>query len=229
MTASADRLPPYRSVLVVCAHPDDESFGLGGVIGTLRRQGTEVALLCFTRGESSTLGGVSSSEELAQRRVAELADAGTVLGLGSIRQLAHPDGGLASVSVDALTDEVGRAIGDSGAECLLVFDCDGITGHPDHRRATEAALTAADHAGVPVLAWAVEDDVAATLNAELGTAFCGRPSAEIDLRVAVDRTAQWSAVRCHSTQATGNTVLHRRLELQGDTDALVWLRRPAGA
>ncbi len=32
---------------------------------------------------------------------------------------------------------------------LLVFDPDGVTGHPDHRHATQAALTAAHAAGLP--------------------------------------------------------------------------------
>ena len=94
---------------------------------------------------------------------------------------------------------------------------------PDYR----VWLVAADDVRVPVLAWTVEATVAATLNDELGTAFCGRPAGEIDLLVAVDREAQWTAVRHHDSQATGNPVLRRRLALQGDRDALVWLRRPA--
>jgi LmbE family N-acetylglucosaminyl deacetylase len=227
MTAGPDRLPSFRSVLAVCAHPDDESFGLGGIIGGFRGQGTDVDLLCFTRGEASTLGDTGDADELARRRTAELAEAGGALGIRRIRQLAHPDGGLAGVDLDPLVAEVERSITDAGAECLLVFDCDGITGHPDHRRATEAALVAADDVRVPVLAWTVEATVAATLNDELGTAFCGRPAGEIDLLVAVDREAQWTAVRHHDSQATGNPVLRRRLALQGDRDALVWLRRPA--
>jgi LmbE family N-acetylglucosaminyl deacetylase len=47
---------PYRSLLAVCAHPDDEAFGLGAVISTLRDAGVATSLLCFTHGEASTLG-----------------------------------------------------------------------------------------------------------------------------------------------------------------------------
>lgn len=226
MSASTDRLPTFGSVLAVCAHPDDESFGLGGIIAAFRRQGTALDLLCLTRGESSTLGDAASADELAQRRAVELADAGAALGLRRIRQLAHPDGGLATVALEPLVAEVERSITEAEAECLLVFDCDGITGHPDHRRATDAALAAAERAGLPVLAWAVEEPVAATLNAELGTAFCGRPPAQVDLRISAGRATQWAAVHRHASQSTGNAVLRRRLELQGGRDALVWLRRP---
>ena len=175
MSTSADRLPQYRSVLAVCAHPDDESFGLGGIIAAFRQQGASVDLLCFNRGESSTLGDTTSADELAALRAAELADAAAVLGLRDVRRLAHPDGALASVELAPLVAEVEREVA-SGAECLLVFDCDGITGHPDHRRATEAAVAAAERADVPVLAWAVEEAIATALNEELGTSFCGPPA-----------------------------------------------------
>ena len=45
---------PVRSALAVIAHPDDESFGLGGVLARLAADGTRVRVLCFTRGEAST-------------------------------------------------------------------------------------------------------------------------------------------------------------------------------
>src|SRR5512146_1948099 len=58
-TMSAGRsLPSWRSVLAVCAHPDDESFGLGAVLDAFGAQGTRLAVLCLTHGESSTLHGV---------------------------------------------------------------------------------------------------------------------------------------------------------------------------
>jgi mycothiol S-conjugate amidase len=42
-------------MLVVIAHPDDESFGLGAVIGQFTAHGTAVHVLCYTRGEASTV------------------------------------------------------------------------------------------------------------------------------------------------------------------------------
>ncbi len=48
-------MPAWRSVLAVVAHPDDESFGLGAVIDALTSAGAAVHVLCFTRGEASTL------------------------------------------------------------------------------------------------------------------------------------------------------------------------------
>ena len=46
-------LPP-GPVAAVVAHPDDESFGLGGVLATFAAQGRLVHVLCLTHGEAST-------------------------------------------------------------------------------------------------------------------------------------------------------------------------------
>ena len=49
--------PPHaENVLVVIAHPDDESFGLGAIIDAFIGQGSVAKVLCLTRGEASTLG-----------------------------------------------------------------------------------------------------------------------------------------------------------------------------
>ena len=49
-------LPSAKEVLAICAHPDDESFGLGAILGVVAELGTRVRVLCFTHGEASTLG-----------------------------------------------------------------------------------------------------------------------------------------------------------------------------
>ena len=44
------QLPAWSAALVVIAHPDDESFGLGAVIDQLTTAGTAVHILCYTQG-----------------------------------------------------------------------------------------------------------------------------------------------------------------------------------
>lgn len=62
------------SALAVIAHPDDESFGLGALIDTVVRAGGHTAVLCFTRGEASTLGGRREDWAVhVDRRVQHLA------------------------------------------------------------------------------------------------------------------------------------------------------------
>lgn len=216
-------LPAASSVLAVCAHPDDESFGLGAVLRHFITDGAKVAMLCFTHGEASSLGG--SDRPLSEIRSTELAGAATALGIGRIKLLDRPDGSLAEESLEDLADEVAAMVDEVRADLLLVFDEGGITGHPDHHRATEAALAGAP--ALPVLAWSLPRDVAEALNAEFGAIFVGRNDHEIDVAVRVDRTRQRQAIACHTSQSSDNPVLWRRLELLGDEESLRWLRRPA--
>lgn len=216
-------LPHAERVLVVCAHPDDESFGLGAVIAAMADGGTEVGLLCYTRGELSTLG--ATTDGLAAVRAEELAAAAAVLGVTAPVLLDRPDGSLAGVPVEELVGDVERHLGRFPADALLVFDEGGVTGHPDHGAATAAAVVAADRHDLAVIAWTVPDAVASALNAEFGTAFVGRPAGDIDVAVDVDRARQLRAVACHVSQSTDNPVLWRRLALLGDTEHLRYLRR----
>ncbi|WIY06609.1 PIG-L deacetylase family protein [Amycolatopsis mongoliensis] len=211
-------LPRLERVLAVVAHPDDESFGLGALLDTFARGGANVSVLCFTHGEASTLHGRPG--ELAVVRAAELTSAAEVLGVSSTTLLDHPDSGLASVAVADLVTDIADAAARAGPTQLITFDLGGVTGHPDHIRATEAALGAATALGIPVLGWAVPEGVATRLNTEFGTAFAGRRPDEIDWTVPVDRTRQQKAIAAHASQSADNPVLRRRLRLLGDTEYL---------
>lgn len=217
-------LDRVRRVLVVVAHPDDESFGLGAVLVRLVESGVEVSVLCLTRGEASTLHGQNG--ELGRVRAAEFDAAARVLGIGRTRLLDRRDGHLAQVRLSDLVTDVASMVSAVDPTHLLVFDTGGVTGHPDHDRATEAALSAAATTDLPVLGWAVPVDVASALNAEFGASFLGRTAEEIDDVLSVERTRQWHAIACHASQSADNPVLLRRLALLGDREHLRVLRSP---
>jgi N-acetylglucosamine malate deacetylase 2 len=223
-TQGGGGLPRLARVLAVCAHPDDESFGLGAVLAALTGAGAETSMLCFTHGEASTLG--PGTGDLRRIRAGELAAATAVLGMADTTLLNYRDGGLAAVPVATLAAHVHQQVQRARPAALLVFDEGGITGHPDHCQATAAALTAASRLGLTVIAWVIPGHVAAALNAEFGTAFAGRPPEPIDLAITVDRAAQLKAIACHASQCADNPVLWRRLELLGDTEHLRFLRSP---
>jgi N-acetylglucosamine malate deacetylase 2 len=216
-----------RSVVAVCAHPDDESFGLGAVIDSLSAAGTSTAVLSLTHGEASRLHAAAG--DLGVVRAAELAAAAAALMVSEVLLLDHADGALPGIELDILVHDVVRYATAVGASGFLVFDLGGITGHPDHQRATEAALHAGERLNLPVIAWSIPAWVADSLNAEFGTRFAGRVEDEIDIVLRVDRGAQKRAIALHTSQATDNPVLWRRLELLGDTEWLRWLRRPSAA
>lgn len=219
---SVAALSVSRSVLAVCAHPDDESFGLGAVLHRFVANGSEASVLYFTRGEASTLGG--SNLPLTEIRTTELAEAARRLGVRTVKLLGHPDNALGGEPLDDLASEVEEMVAEAGVDLLLVFDEGGVTAHPDHQRATEAALTAAT--GLPVLAWTLPRRIAERLNIEFGVSFVGRDDDEIDLVVEVERERQRNAIASHVSQSGDNPVLWRRLELLGDHESLRWLRPP---
>lgn len=177
--------------------------------------GTSVDLLCLTRGEGSTLG---ASSDLATRRAGELAAAGEVLGIGRIALRDHPDTHLRTVALPRLVTEVIAVAAD--ADALLTFDDGGITGHPDHQHATDAAIAAGRQLGIPAYAWAIPRSVAAALREEFDAPFVGRDDTDLDVELAVDRQPQIAAMACHGSQLTDNPVPARRIELQGDREYL---------
>ena len=215
-------LPVWHAVLAVVAHPDDESFGLGAILDAFARAGTHTTVLCLTRGEASTIHGVSG--DLTAVRAGELEEAARALGVSDTELADHPDGALAAVDRDVLAAEVASAASRHHAEGLLVFDPSGISGHPDHVAATAAAMSAAEHDGLPVLAWTLPRAVADRLNEEFGVPFTGHDDAEIDLVLPVTRDRQRVASLAHASQAIPTSVLWRRLELLGDREHLRRLR-----
>ncbi len=219
MTSSL--LPDWSSVLAVVAHPDDESFGLGAVLSTFVKRGATVSVLCFTHGEASTLHGVDGN--LATIRAEELAAAARELGITKVHLMSYPDGGLAGVDATVLRRDIEEIADLVDATGLVVFDADGVTGHPDHQRATQAAIDVAARRGIGVLGWMIPSAVATALNEEFGSSFTGHDSQGIDLVIDVDRTAQNRAVACHPSQAVPGSVLWRRLELLRNHEHLRWL------
>lgn len=220
-------LPDWGSVLAVVAHPDDETFGLGAIVAQLTASGSAVHVLCYTRGEASTLN--EHGVDLRQARAAELRQASGELGVASVTLLDYPDGRLGSVAPAELAGHAAGLAARCHAEGLLVFDDTGITGHPDHQAATRGALAMARAGGLPVLAWALPEAIASQLRAETGQPFAGQPPARIDLCVRVDRVRQRRAALMHATQVSPSAVLWRRLQLQADCEHLRWLSRPGQA
>ena len=216
----------WSRVLVVVAHPDDESFALGALIDRFVRLGAEVSVLCLTRGEASTLG--AGAGDLAAQRAAELSDAARVLGCARTTLLAHPDGALADLEGWVLEADVEAEVRVTRPVGILVFDpLGGVTGHSDHRAASEAAIAVAARHGVPVLGWALPQQVSRVLNDTHGAAFAGHPLHDLTA-IAVDRRSQSTAVHCHVSQAVPGSVLWQRLELLGDVE-YVRVLAPAGS
>ena len=85
---------PHR-LLVVTAHPDDESGGFGGALMLAHQAGAETFVLCFTDGAAGHFrAGRDGDEELGKLRRAEMDAASELLGVTQHEVLDYPDGEL---------------------------------------------------------------------------------------------------------------------------------------
>jgi LmbE family N-acetylglucosaminyl deacetylase len=146
-----------KRLLIIYAHPDDESFGLGAFIARYVAEGVEVSLVCGTNGEAGTvspehLNGYSSIAEL---RLAELDCASAVLGFKEVIKLGYRDSGMMhnadndnpaslwQAPTEAVAAQLVEVIRRLQPQVVITFDPYGGYGHPDHIKmhlATHAAF-----------------------------------------------------------------------------------------
>jgi LmbE family N-acetylglucosaminyl deacetylase len=123
--ASADREAfAGRTILVVLAHPDDESIACGGTLARLSGAGARVILLCATRGERGGPTGPVRDDILAQTRENELVRAASALGIAEVILMDHPDGELRWKDVALFHAEI-VAIG-YAPSCVITFGDEGL-------------------------------------------------------------------------------------------------------
>jgi LmbE family N-acetylglucosaminyl deacetylase len=143
-----------RRLLVVVAHPDDETFGCGSVIAHAAGHGAHVTVCCATRGEAGELapGCDLAGGTLADLRMRELHDAGRVLGVADVVVLDFVDSGMtgdASPStlygapLERVVDAVAEMITRAAPDVIVTLDATGGDGHRDHDRIGEATTVAA--------------------------------------------------------------------------------------
>ncbi|MCA1597811.1 MAG: PIG-L family deacetylase [Chloroflexi bacterium] len=83
-----------KCLLAVFAHPDDEAFGVAGVMRKYRDEGVKTALVCATRGEAGEISdpALATPETLGQVREGELRAAARIMGIEDVSFLDYRDG-----------------------------------------------------------------------------------------------------------------------------------------
>ena len=161
---------PYEGIriLLVHAHPDDETINNGATMALYADQGAQVTLITCTRGEEGEvlvpdLLHLASSDQdlLGQHRETELARAMKALGITDFRFLGAPsvkfrDSGMIGTEPNNRPDVFWQADLDSAARLLvevieeikphilITYDEFGGYGHPDHIQAHRVAMRASE-------------------------------------------------------------------------------------
>ncbi len=152
-------------LLLVHAHPDDESIYTGATMARYAADGVPVTLVTCTLGElgeviPAGLGYLAAdqADQLGQYRIGELAAACAALGVTEHRFLGGPgrwrDSGMMGLpsnedpgcfwqaDVDEAAHELVAVIREARPSVMISYDANGFYGHPDHIQAHRVACRA---------------------------------------------------------------------------------------
>jgi N-acetyl-1-D-myo-inositol-2-amino-2-deoxy-alpha-D-glucopyranoside deacetylase len=155
----------WRRLLLVHAHPDDESIATGGIMAKYAAEGARVTLVTCTLGEMGEIIPAGLEHLLAERqdmlgeyRIGELAAACTALGVADHRFLGGPgrwrDSGMMGTAandhpgcfwqadLDEAAAELTGIIREVRPQVIVSYDENGFYGHPDHIQAHRVAWRA---------------------------------------------------------------------------------------
>lgn len=204
----------YR-MLLVHAHPDDETINNGSTMALYAALGAQVTLVTCTRGEEGEVLvpdlahlAAHASDGLGAHRVEELADAMKALGVSDHRflgdgDITYRDSGMMgtepnnrpdafwNADFDQATQHLVRVIDEVKPHVLITYDEFGGYGHPDHIQAHRVAMSAAEKSAwkIQKIYWNVmpKSVIQEGIDAmkKLGSDFMGAEKAE-DLPFAKD-------------------------------------------
>ena len=162
------RVSAAKRLLLVHAHPDDETINNGVTMAKYAASGAQVTLVTCTRGEEgevlvTELANLASDKDdkLGEHREVELKDAMAQLGINDFRFLGAPnkkwrDSGMMGTpqnergnvfwqaDLDEASHELVKIILEIQPQVLITYDEFGGYGHPDHIKAHRVAMRAAE-------------------------------------------------------------------------------------
>ncbi|GAA4364653.1 PIG-L family deacetylase [Nocardioides caricicola] len=216
-------LSDLGTVLTVWAHPDDETYLVGGLAAVRLDSGARTVCVTATRGEAAD-PDASPGERVAlgALRTRELDRALALLGVHEHHWLDYPDGRCAEVDPGEAAARLACVLDDVRPDTVITFGPDGFTGHPDHRAVSgwvDRALTLSSLRPLLLHPVAVEPAVDPALDEDFGVFELGRPrictSDELALSVplagaALDRKVEALLAQESQTAGLVSAVGHER-------------------
>ena len=152
-----------KTLLAIMAHPDDESFGIGGTLAKYAREGVDVHLICATDGENGTVAPelLEGYDSISALRYDELRCAVEKLGLASLTMAGYRDSGMAGSDsnrhpqsltaqpVEEVAAKFAQVIRKVRPQVVVTHDPLGNYKHPDHIACQQATALAFRLAGDP--------------------------------------------------------------------------------
>ncbi|MGD6794924.1 bacillithiol biosynthesis deacetylase BshB2 [Metabacillus indicus] len=185
-------------VLVVLPHPDDESFGVGGLMSLKRNEGIPVTYACATLGQMGRNMGsplFANREVLPEIRKKELKNACEALNVQDLRMLGLRDKTLEFEDIDTFAEIIEEII-DEVKPTLVVTFYPGHGVHPDHDATGEAVIHALKRK--PIEERPETYCIAITRNR---TEVLGEHDVTIDITGVADM--KLNALRAHRSQTEG--------------------------
>ena len=132
-------------ILVIVAHPDDETSAAGGTMTKYAAQGVDIHVVTATRGEMGILGtgGLTlTREELPAQRERELREVLALYGVNPPTLLGYRDQEVKDADLSEITGKVLEAMRRVQPDVVITFGPMGISGHDDHVTMHRAAVEA---------------------------------------------------------------------------------------
>jgi LmbE family N-acetylglucosaminyl deacetylase len=201
-------------LLLVLAHPDDESMGTGGLILRHTRNGIPAHLICATYGEAGWMGKPpgAKAQDIAEIRTKELENAAFALALSGVELWDYPDGGVKKSDQQEITQRIWEHISKVRPRVVVGWGPDGGYGHPDNialGACTDTAVSAMTEGDRPALYHiAVDEQVAEFYREAMRLAgstngYRVEPNEKVDIVVELDPDEvmmKLRAIDCHRSQ-----------------------------
>lgn len=199
-----------KKLLIITAHPDDESYVCAGTIYKNFQQGGWSVLICGTYGERGTshLKRKLSTTQLKRIRQHELTAVSRLLHIVPAHIIGVPDGRVRLRTAFFYRKALSLAK-QYKPQAIVSFGEDGITGHLDHIAAGAVARRIARKLGVPFYAFTLPPSIAKDALAWLKTRRQAPHYARTvryrkpTIKIAIDSRIKKQALRCHASQMDG--------------------------
>jgi N-acetylglucosamine malate deacetylase 1 len=186
-----------NNILVIAAHPDDETFGCGGTMARFAQEGKAVHAAFVADGVGSrTPNGLPDQEALATRQMAA-ANACAVLGVQPPRFGDFPDNRLDTVPLLEVVQYIEALISTYRPDTILTHHCGDL--NIDHQLVHRAVVTACrPQEGHPVSTLLFFETPSSTEWQSPGTGPAFTPNWVVDITDTLDNKIQ--AAQCYESE-----------------------------